>query len=332
MNEIRISVIVPAYNIEQYIARCLDSLLAQTYRNLQIIVVDDGSSDQTGAIIDEYSRKDRRVMAIHQENQGVSKARLTGLDKAEGTYIGFTDGDDIVEPEMYEHLLRNALKHQADISHCGYKMVFPDGHENLYYGTGKIGVHNHDEGLKELLAGDFFDPGLWNKLYRASLIQGFQDSSLWDSGIRLNEDLLMNYIVFNKAKKTVYEDVVLYRYMLRKDSAATSSIQHYKIIDPLKVITIIKDDTREDKELHAIAYDRYLRTLINTSQQEVIPEAAEQAREQLKKEMKNRESFFFDRSAKLRLMAFGAARMPKCYRMVRKIYDKKTGVGTKYKV
>ena len=122
-----ISIIVPAYNIEKYIGRCLDSILNQTYKNIEVIVVNDGSSDSTGSIIDDYSRKDDRVKPFHKENGGVSSARILGVNHAIGDYIGFVDGDDYVEPEMFEHLLNNALKYNADISHCGYQMVFPNG-------------------------------------------------------------------------------------------------------------------------------------------------------------------------------------------------------------
>ena len=133
-----ISIIIPAYNIENYISTCLDSLLAQTYRDLEIIVVNDGSKDGTGAIMDTYAARDSRIMAIHKENGGVTSARLCGVKAATGDWIGFVDGDDIIEPDMYERLMANAVKHGADISHCGYRMVFPSGKVDYYYNTGRI--------------------------------------------------------------------------------------------------------------------------------------------------------------------------------------------------
>ena len=101
MDEKLVSVIIPAYNIEDYIGRCLDSIISQTYKNLEIIVVDDGSRDRTGEILDNYAKKDRRIKVIHKENGGVSSARNKGIEVAEGDYIGFIDGDDLIEPEMY---------------------------------------------------------------------------------------------------------------------------------------------------------------------------------------------------------------------------------------
>lgn len=128
-----ISVIVPAYNIENYIENCLESIIRQTYKNLEIIVIDDGSTDNTGKIIDNFSNFDKRIKVIHKKNEGVSKARLLGVEESKGEYIGFVDGDDQIEKYMYEHLLNNALKYRADISHCGYQMNFPDGHVDYYY-------------------------------------------------------------------------------------------------------------------------------------------------------------------------------------------------------
>ena len=112
----KISIIIPAYNIEQYIGATLDSVLAQSYSNLEVIVVDDGSRDGTGNVIDRYAQKDHRIIAIHKENGGVTSARLRGVAEASGEWIGFVDGDDYIEPQMYERLLENALKYNADIS------------------------------------------------------------------------------------------------------------------------------------------------------------------------------------------------------------------------
>ena len=123
----KISIIVPAYNIEAYLGRCLDSLLVQTHENIEIVVVDDGSKDATRTIMDDYASRDNRIKVLHKENGGVTSARLCGVAEASGDWIGFVDGDDYVEPEMFARLLKNALDYHADISHCGYRMVFPNG-------------------------------------------------------------------------------------------------------------------------------------------------------------------------------------------------------------
>lgn len=170
----KISVIIPAYNIENEISRCLNSVLKQTYKNIEIIVVDDGSSDRTLEILNLYEQKYDNVIVVHQENQGVFSARLNGIKRATGKWIGFVDGDDEIEEEMYFSLMKNAMEYQADISHCGYEMDFPN-RTDLYYGTDRIIYQDNHMGLKDLLSGIFIEPALVNKLYRKNLIDGIEN-------------------------------------------------------------------------------------------------------------------------------------------------------------
>ena len=114
-----ISVIIPVYNIEAYIADCVESIMNQTYQNLQIILVDDGSDDGSGAICNQYADLDQRIEVIHQPNKGLVSARKNGLKRAKGDYIGFVDGDDYIETEMYERLLEEMQKSNADFIHSG---------------------------------------------------------------------------------------------------------------------------------------------------------------------------------------------------------------------
>ena len=162
----KISIIVPIYNIEKYLPRCLESILAQTYKNIEVILVDDGSVDNSGMIADTYARNDQRIIVIHQVNKGVSAARNAGLDLATGDYIGFVDGDDYIEPDMYEILMRIIDEQQVDIAHCGYQMVYPS-RIDYYYNTREKQKMNREEGVFELLKGRKIEPGLWNKLYKA---------------------------------------------------------------------------------------------------------------------------------------------------------------------
>lgn len=115
-----ISVIVPVYNIEHYISECLESILNQTYTDLQIIIIDDGSTDGSGKICDEYAKKDKRIQVIHTDNYGPGHARKEGLQYARGEYVGFVDGDDRIQPQMYEELLREIEETGADFVHFGY--------------------------------------------------------------------------------------------------------------------------------------------------------------------------------------------------------------------
>lgn len=199
MNEERISIIVPAYNIEPYISRCLESLCGQTHKNLEIIVVDDGSCDGTGELLNRWVIRDNRILIIHQRNSGVTCALLCRMERASGTYIGFVDGDDVAEPDMFEMLLSDAKTYHADIAHCGYQMFFPDGHVDNYYGSRQIVEQNWGKGLIDLLEGTTVEPGLCNKLYHRSLIERLLQDPRMDKSIRIHEDLLMNFLLFSYA-------------------------------------------------------------------------------------------------------------------------------------
>lgn len=254
-----ISVIVPAYNIAKYLPRCLDSILNQTYSNLEVIVISDGSTDETNDIIKEYAEKDSRIVPVFKENSGVSDTRNKGLEIAKGDYIGFVDGDDYIEPNMYEILLNNAIENDADISHCGYKMVFPS-RIDYYYNTGKKVIQDNKKGIRDIIVGDYVEPGIWNKLYRKSTIENV----FMPVGIKINEDVLFNFYAFTKSKKSVYEDLPLYHYILRKGSAATSKVNTNKLYDPIKVRKEIFDYCLKnyDKEIQSLAYTSYLNTVI----------------------------------------------------------------------
>ena len=114
-----ISVIIPVYKVELYLRECIDSVLAQTYQNLEVILVDDGSPDQCGSICEQYAEKDNRVCVIHKENGGLSDARNAGIDVAKGEYIGFVDSDDWVAPDMYECLYKASVEYNAEFVVCG---------------------------------------------------------------------------------------------------------------------------------------------------------------------------------------------------------------------
>lgn len=330
-----ISVIIPAYNIENYIARTLDSVLAQTYSKLEIIVVNDGSRDGTGAVIDAYAAGDRRVKAIHKENGGVTSARLRGLAEATGEWIGFVDGDDHIEPDMFARLLQNALEHQADISHCGYQMVFPNGRIDYYHNTGKMLQQNGIQGCSDILEGTVTEPGLWNKLYRRELFEGLEQ---WmDKSIRINEDLLMNFYLFRQAKVCIFEDRCPYHYILRKGSAATSSLNEYKLKDPLAVLHILLKDTTDVPEWNAIVERRLMYQLVSSAtlglgdQKELIKpfrkEARRELRQRLWKTLKGSAC-----GLKLKIMVLWAAVWPASYWAVHWLYARITGSDKKYAV
>ncbi len=217
-SEILLSVIVPAYNVAEWLPRCLDSILLQTYKNLEVLVIDDGSSDETPQIADRYAARDARIRAIHQQNRGLVETRERGIREAKGEYVGFVDGDDEIVPEMYERLLNNALSHHAQISQCGILYCFYDGRRKPVRGTGKLMEYERTEGCAALLRGSEMEPSLCNKIFHSSILA---DSCL-DPSVINNEDMLRNIVLFDRAERSVMEDFCGYLYWRRNDSMSNN--------------------------------------------------------------------------------------------------------------
>lgn len=258
MNDL-ISIIVPAYNVAPWLSRCLDSIIHQTYQNIEVIVIDDGSTDGTSQILDEYVAKDSRIVAIHQSNAGLVAVRNKGITMATGSYITFVDGDDAIEPNIYERLLNNAKKYNADISHCGVAFCCPDGHIEPHYGSGKVVIQDNFDGQKALLEGILVEPSLCNKLYKAELLL---DSCI-DINIVNNEDLLRNFVLFQRSQLSVFEDFCGYRYYQRSGSLSKSkdkSIEIARDIQRARSI-IVKQAT---KEIYPYAMQSWLSSIVNT--------------------------------------------------------------------
>lgn len=270
-----ISVVVPVYNVAEDLPRCLDSILAQSYLNIELIAVDDGSSDESGTILDKYAQLHPNIHVIHQENGGVTSARLCGAAEASGEWIGFVDGDDEIEPDMYERLLRNALEYGAEISHCGYQMCFPDGRVNYFHNTGKVMEQDKKQGLTDLLDGSVVEPGLCNKLYKKDLFQSIGQQM--DSSIRINEDLLMNFLLFACAKKAVFEDFCPYHYIVRQNSVSRQKLNSNKIYDPIRVKEHILRFA--PAEVIPVARRAYLSTCINVYNSVMLSDQLELAKD-----------------------------------------------------
>ncbi len=261
MNEL-ISVIVPAYNVSAYLENCINSILNQTYSDIEIIVVNDGSTDCSGKIADQYAYLfPGKIKSIHQKNSGVTAARIKGVLESSGKWIGFVDADDEVEPDMYERLIHNAVKYNADISHCGHKTIV-NGGERIHYfhNTGKLSVQNRKTSIKELLTGHF-EPGLWTKIYKRSIVFEIIKEHIIDQSIQYNEDLLMNYYLFSKSCTSVLEDFCGYRYMARVGSATRDSFRIERVIDPYRVSKIILHSI--DHELNSVALRNLLMCCMN---------------------------------------------------------------------
>lgn len=335
MSNALISIIVPAYNIAPYIEPCMESIRAQSHRSMEIIVVNDGSTDATAQILDRLAAQDERIRVIHKENGGVTSARLRGVAEATGEWIGFVDGDDVIEPQMYARLLQNALAYQADISHCGYQMVFPKGHVDYYYNTGRLVQQDRTEALAALLDGSYIEPGLWNKLFRRSLFERLLHDNIMDGSIRNNEDLLMNYYLFREAKRLVYEDVCPYHYLLRASSATTSGLSEHKLKDPMRVTRILLAQTQGEAAVHAVTKKRYLRQMIADATLDCArqPGLMKPYRREIRRELRGALGGILadhDYSAKLKLMALWAGTSPETYAGIHRLYARLRGFDTIY--
>ncbi len=275
-NGTKISVIIPAYNVAPYLPRCIDSVLSQAHADLEIILVDDGSHDGTGDIIDSYAARDRRIVAIHKTNGGVTRARFDGIRAATGEFIGFVDADDYIEPDMYAHLLQNMLLHKADISICGCWKK-----ETAQRTSPPPQAWNNPEGLFALLDASCIGCALWSKLYRRQLFSDLLRSDMETLEIHNHEDLLMNFYLFRAAEKSVYQDFPAYHHIQREESLTTSKTSVF-YTDPLRVNKILTDFCREDKTLLPPLYRRHIHTLITASRQSHYPQISKSAKKELK--------------------------------------------------
>lgn len=236
----KISVIVPVYNIERYVERCVRSIMGQTYSCMEIILVNDGSTDKSADIVNKLALEDERIKVVHKANGGLPSARLAGIAAATGEWVTFVDGDDEIEPEMYARLMKNAKDHDADISHCGFAMVFPEGEKKYFHNSGVVRVQDTLLGLRDLLEESLIQPSVCNKLYKRALFEnldGKYTGEIWN-----NEDMLLNFYLFSKSRKSVFDDFCPYQYMLRDGSLSRRKPNAHTIYDPIKVKErILKD-------------------------------------------------------------------------------------------
>ncbi|MBQ2407313.1 MAG: glycosyltransferase [Lachnospiraceae bacterium] len=228
----KISVIIPVYNAEKYLKRCIESVINQTYKNLEIIMVDDGSKDNSGSMCDEYAAKDNRIKVIHKQNSGVSDTRNTGLDNVTGDMIAFVDSDDYIVSDFFEKLYSLKGKENAHIAMCNFSRFSKDivkeeqTNPEIKSWTGRD-ILNNIYGVY----GNLFSGVLWNKLYDACLFDGLK----FPVNLR-NEDEFMLPKVLDRAGKLVYTSEKLYFYFENDNSITTdnkylSSDYIYRVFD-----------------------------------------------------------------------------------------------------
>lgn len=232
-----ISVIVPVFKVEPWLKRCIQSILNQTYRNLEIILVDDGSPDRCGDMCDRFAREDNRVKVIHRENGGLSAARNSGLNICRGEYIGFVDSDDVIHPEMYSRLYADICQFETPLAFCQTLMCF-DGCVSFPPTDAKTACFSPKRILQESLS-EIIWFSAWTKLYHRSLFEGIR----FPEG-RTNEDYPVSVRIFDRCDRIAVDFNKLYAYCKRANSITTSSSVHNaydQIISAQEVLDYIKE-------------------------------------------------------------------------------------------
>ena len=238
MKQPLISVIVPCYNVEEYLPKCIESILSQTYRNLELFLVDDGSPDRSGEICDEYAVRDKRIKVIHKENGGLSDARNAALDVMTGEYVTFVDSDDYVAPDYVELLYKLIAENDVRLSVTGFRTFA----ENTSPEIGNYPVTERVLGTVEALTEMFyqraFDTSAWAKMYHRSL---FSDGIRYPKGW-LYEDLSVTYRLMMKCDRIAFGDYRSYFYLLRDTSIEGAPFKPPKYESCVKIIRELEAD------------------------------------------------------------------------------------------
>lgn len=244
-----VSILLPCYNVEPFLSQSLESLIFQTYRNLQIVLIDDGSTDNTWQLLQTWKEKDSRIEIYHQENQGVAATRNHLLEKVKGDYVLFVDSDDWVELEMVEFLVQQIEQEQADIVTCG--MVVNDTPINQFK---VMKEHwNQEKTVYEFLRHASFGGSLCNKLLKSSLLHNVR----FHCGISYGEDALFVWEVLQKVQKVVVTDKKLYHYRMNENSISHSSYGEKKISGHLVWKQFSEDTARLWPKYHRLAETNY---------------------------------------------------------------------------
>lgn len=310
-----ISIIVPVYNVRREIEKCIDGLIQQTYDNIEIVIIDDGSDSGTAEILDRLSTKDSRIKLFHCKNQGAAKARLTGVSYASGNYIMFCDADDYYDIDACEILIDTIKKNEVDIAICGYRKYDIHGEIHEFFGNGEISIYDSESLMICYLNGKHFTGSLWAKIYKKSLFENF----IYNCDVQMNEDLLINYYLFKKASSAAFLNIAKYNYVVRSTSTC-ETIEKNKIgYDGLIVSKLIFQDAI-GSVYEPIAEERYVRSLIYNYRLAYKVEKSKCI--EYKKLIDDLELKFKIRSKKLKISLWMIKYVPACYQVVYSVYDK----------
>lgn len=275
-----VSIIIPVYNCEKYLRENVESVIEQSHRNLEVIYVDDGSTDQSASILRSYAEKDPRIVIVPQENQGVSSARNTGLQRAKGEYIAFVDADDYIDSRYVEGLLRSMRDTDADISCCGLVLHRPDK-EILLHDAKECCVWNRTEALEHLVTGKMMEPGVVAKMFRREVLRGVS----FEPSIRYNEDYLFDLRAFCNSDKVVFCGGIYYYYILHRSSATTSAPLLGQIEDVTRVAEIAMELPVEETITALLKRRKYIGYL--TAYNSLLYESGEKI-ETMKRELRGK--------------------------------------------
>lgn len=273
MTQPLISLVIPVYNVEQYLDACMESVLAQTYKNLEIILVDDGAKDNSGAMCDAWAQKDSRIRVIHKVNGGLSSARNAGIDVATGEYLIFLDSDDVISPKHCQ-VLFDALG-DADIAVCDPVHIFP-GQPWEYADATETVTLTSDEAICAMWYQTSFLPSAWAKLYKRELFA----TRRFTVG-RLYEDIDVMHEIFHDAKSIVYTNACLYGYLHRENSITTKAFGK-RDLDILiiadKILEFVQDKPALLDAAKAYAVTAALRVYLNAPQTEELQEGIQKSK------------------------------------------------------
>lgn len=307
-----VSVIIPCYNVEKYIDRCLESVVGQTYRNLEIILIDDGSTDNTPALCDTWAEKDIRISVIHKKNKGVTAARNTGIKASKGDYLIFVDSDDYTELDIVDYLLKLSLENSADVARCGYYYDFDDGICKEYSKYDEKILLDYNERLIDLISGDYLSGVLWNKIYKRSVVSQFDES------FTCSEDLMFNFSIYKDDIRVVCCDIPKYHYV-ENGSSITHSKFGYGAFDIIRARNIMLEYFKDDANILPYAQEWYIRSAFIVLSGCIRNNACMDRYDELRDGILEYTSFIFHSSQfdkKMKLRAFLLKCFPSLYRYI----------------
>lgn len=257
MESKKVSIIVPVYKVEKFLERCVESIIKQTYQNIEIILIDDESPDECPKMCDQYEIKDNRIKVIHKKNGGLSDARNAGLDIASGEYIAFVDSDDWIESDFIETLYMNAEREKADISVVGYQLIWEDGRIRRFSRDEEYYVFDRENAIRELLKQQKFQCMVCQKMYRKQIFETIR----FPVG-KIYEDVAIGLSTFLKAERVVVSGKVKYNYFQRCDSIVNAKFDKRKLFFLECCNKIIDYSDSQNKLFDLEAHTFYLRALM----------------------------------------------------------------------